>query len=75
LSFIDEALPPFRVALSAIDCHGRGFSGAHNSPRLVVRSGSNGERLLMEVPLLGISTVSGLDDKVSSNQIEISLLA
>jgi hypothetical protein len=40
---------------------------------LIVVSGSNGQGLLMEVESLSLSSISGLDDKVSSiDDINIS---
>jgi hypothetical protein len=42
-------------------------------PGLVVVSGSDSQGLLMEVPLLSLSTISGLDSNVSVvDDIEIS---
>jgi len=42
---------------------------------LVVVSGSDGQRLLMEVPDLGSSTISSLDDHISVvDQIKVSVV-
>jgi hypothetical protein len=58
-----EYLPPIRV--SAPDLHVRISSIALDVPGLVVVSGPDSQRLLMEVPDLGSSTVSYLNDHVS----------
>jgi hypothetical protein len=61
--FILENLEPSRV--SAPDLHVVGSSSALDVPRLVVQSCSNGQGLLVEVPDLGLSSISCLDDHVS----------
>jgi len=69
-----EYLEPSRV--SAPDLHVVGSSSILDVPRLVVVSGSDGQGLLMEVPNLGSSTISSLDDEVSIvDQIEISVVS
>jgi len=44
--------------------HVVGFTRALDIPRLVVQSGSDSQRLLVEVPSLGISSILSLDDQV-----------
>jgi hypothetical protein len=60
LSFIGEDLPPFTAG--APDLHVTGFSCALDIPRLVVRSGSNAQCLLVEVPSLSSSSVLSLEN-------------
>jgi hypothetical protein len=65
-----EYLPPSRVG--APDLHVVGSSRVLNVEGLVVVSGSDGQRLLMEVPDLGSSSISCLDDHVSIvDQVEV----
>ena len=55
--------------------HVIGSTSALDIPRLVVESGSDSQRLLVEVPDLGPSSVWSLDDKVSIvDEIKISLI-
>jgi len=66
-------LPPIRVG--APDSHFRSFSNVVYFQRLVVQSGSDGQRLLMEVPDLGSSAIWSLDDNVSVvDEIEVSII-
>jgi hypothetical protein len=58
-----EDLEPSRVG--APDLHVVGSSSALDIPRLVVQSCSNGQRLLVEVPDLGLSSIRSLDNHVS----------
>jgi len=68
-----ENLPPTRV--SAPDLHVLCSSRVLNIPRLVVVSGSDGQRLLVEVPDLGSSTVWNLDDHISVvDQVKVSVI-
>jgi hypothetical protein len=68
-----EHLEPSRVG--APDLHVVGSTSTLDIPRLVVISGSDSQGLLMEVPDLGSSTVSYLDDHVSVvDQVEVSSL-
>jgi hypothetical protein len=70
---IFENLPPSWVG--APDLHIVGSSRALDVPRLVVVSGSDGQRLLVEVPSLGSSAIWCLDDHVSIvDQIEVSVV-
>jgi hypothetical protein len=70
---VSEDLPPSRVC--APNLHVIGFSRALDVEGLVVVSGSDGQRLLMEVPDLGASSVWCLDDHVSVvDQVEVSVL-
>jgi hypothetical protein len=72
-SLVSENLEPSRVG--APDLHVVGSSSTLDIPRLVVVSGSNGQRLLMEVPNLGVSSVWSLDNHVSVvDKIEVSIL-
>jgi hypothetical protein len=69
-SRVFEKLPPSRV--STPDLHVIGFSGVLDVPRLVVILGSDGQRLLMEVPNLSVSSIWCLENKLSGvDQIEI----
>jgi hypothetical protein len=53
--------------------HVVGSSSALDVPRLVVKLGSNGQWLLMEVPSLWASSISSLDSKVGVvDQVEVS---
>jgi len=66
-------LEPSRVC--APDLHVVGFTRALDIPRLVVISSSDGQRLLMEVPNLGLSSIWNLDDHVSVvDQVEVSIV-
>jgi hypothetical protein len=58
-----EYLPPIRVC--APDSHAVGSSIVSDVKGLVVVSGSDGQRLLMEVPHLSSSSVGDLDHHVS----------
>jgi hypothetical protein len=59
--------------LSRVDSELLRFSVGLDVPRLVVVSGSDSQRCLMEVPHLSSSTVSGLDGHVSVvDEIEVS---
>jgi hypothetical protein len=70
-TFILPELPP--VGIGAPDLHVGGSSWGLNVPWLVVQLGSDGQGLLMEVPFLGVSSISSLDDHVSAvNNIKIS---
>jgi len=52
-----------------------GSTSTLDVPRLVVQSSSDGQRLLMEVPYLSISSVWSLNDHVSVvDQIKVSVL-
>jgi hypothetical protein len=62
-SFINEDLPPIWVG--APDLEFVGLSWVLNVPRLIVQSGLDGQSLLVEVPSLSFSSVSGLKDDVS----------
>ena len=67
-----EDLPPLRVG--APDLHVVGSTRVLDIPRLVVISSSDSQRLLVEVPDLGSSTVWSLDDHVSVvDQVKVSL--
>jgi hypothetical protein len=69
---ISEDLVPSRVG--APDLHIVGFTSTLDIPRLVVISCSDGQRLLVEVPHLGISSVWSLNDHVSVvDQIKVSV--
>ena len=58
-----ENLEPSRVG--APDLHIIGSSSTLDVPRLVVVSGSDGKRLLMEVPNLCVSSIWSLEHHVS----------
>jgi len=71
--FVLENLEPSGVG--APDLHVVGFSSTLDVPGLVVVSGSDGQRLLVEVPDLGLSTVWCFDDHVSVvDQVKISVV-
>jgi len=54
--------------------HVVGSTSALDIPRLIVQSGSDGQRLLMEVPDLSLSSIWSLDDHVSVvDQVEVSM--
>jgi hypothetical protein len=66
-----EHLEPSRVG--APDLHVVGSTSTLDIPRLVVVSSSDSQRLLMEVPGLGLSTIGNLEDHVSIvDKIKIS---
>jgi len=68
-----EHLEPSGVG--APDLHVVGSSSILDVPGLVVVSGSNGQRLLVEVPDLGSSAILGLDDHVSVvDQVKVSVV-
>jgi hypothetical protein len=68
-----EDLEPLGV--SAPDSHLIGSSVVSDVPRLIVISCSDGQRLLMEIPDLGSSTVGNLDDHVSViDQVKVSMI-
>jgi hypothetical protein len=71
INFVLENLEPLWV--SAPDLHFVSSTRALNIPRLIIVFRSNGQRVLMEVPLLSVSTIGGLDNHISIvNQIKIS---
>jgi hypothetical protein len=66
-----ENLEPSRV--SAPDLHVISSSSTLDIPRLIVVSCSDGQRWLMEVPDLGLSSIGSLKDHVSIvDQIHVS---
>jgi hypothetical protein len=68
-----EDLEPLGV--SAPDSHLIGSSVVSDVPRLIVISCSDGQRLLMEIPHLSVSSIWSLDDHVSVvDQVKISVL-
>jgi hypothetical protein len=67
-----EYLEPSRVGAPYL--HVLSSTSALDIPRLVVISGSNSLRLLMEVPYLCLSTIWSLDNEVSIvDQIKVSM--
>jgi hypothetical protein len=73
LVLILEDLPP--VGVGAPDSEVRCSSVALDIPRLVVVSGSDGQRFLMEVPDLGSSTIWNLDDHIPVvDQVKVSVI-
>jgi len=68
-----EDLPPVRV--SAPDSHLTSSSITVDVPGLVVVSGSDGQRLLVEVPDLGSSSIWNLNDHIPVvDKVEISVV-
>jgi hypothetical protein len=68
-----ENLPPIRVG--APDSHVSVSSVVLNVEGLVVISGSDGQRLLVEVPNLGSSAIWNLDDHISIvDEVKISVV-
>jgi len=71
--FVLENLEPSGVG--APDLHVVGSSSTLDVPGLVVVSGSDSQRLLVEVPDLGSSAISCLDDHVSVvDQVKVSVV-
>jgi hypothetical protein len=70
--FILEDLEPSTVG--APDLHVVSFSSTLDIEGLVVVSSSDSQRLLVEIPLLSISSIWSLDDHISVvDQVEISI--
>jgi hypothetical protein len=70
--FILEDLEPSTVC--APDLHVVSFSSTLDIKGLVVVSSSDSQRLLVEIPLLSISSIWSLDDHISVvDQVEISI--
>jgi len=72
-TLISEDLEPPRVG--APNLHISSFTSTLDVPRLVVVSCSNGKRLLMEIPNLGLSSIGSFNDHVSVvNEVKVSVL-
>lgn len=73
ICFVLKDLEPLGVG--APDLHLICSSCTLDVPRLVVVSGSDGKRLLMEIPDLSVSSIWSLDHHVSVvNEIKVSVV-